>query len=65
MATLAKIMQLLLQKQGSVHDLFNKEEENEDIRDFIKGIFQRYHWYSKDEDVKKLVRTKNKFNDLI
>ena len=66
MGTLGKIMHLLLQRQGSLHDLFDKEEENKDIRDFIEGVFRRYYCYSKDEEVKKLVsRIKNKYNDLI
>lgn len=67
MATLAKIMHLLLQKKGSLQDLFNKEEENEKIKDFIDGVFQRYYHYSKDEEVKKIVKikSKKKFNDLI
>ena len=66
-AALAQILQLLLEKEGTLGDMWRSynEDEEEDEAFFIQEVFQKYYHYSKDETALKWVKPKPKLSGLI
>jgi hypothetical protein len=66
-AALAQIIQLLLEKEGTIEDLYRRynDDEEEDEYYFIEEVFQKYYHYSQDEKALKFVKPKAKLLGLI
>jgi hypothetical protein len=66
-AALAQILQLLLEKDGTIDEMWRKYDDDteEDESYFIEEVFQKYYHYSKDERTLKFVKPKAKLTGLI
>ena len=63
-AAFAKVLVMLLEKDGKVGDYFEAFED-EDEEFFMEEIIQKYHFYSQDEGALKFVKPKKRYSGML